>query len=167
MSDAIEQRLAALEAELKVLHETRAIEALRYRYWYAIADRNVDALVDCFADDAFLEYGFGIELTGRDKIHEFFTMVLGSEELIKQIPRGDNPSIELLSDTEAKGRWLVDVVTIRKAADASAAKAELGDGTRISVQYFEQYRKTDAGWCISHMKNDYLFFESLDLKAGP
>ena len=66
--------------------------------------------------------------------------------------------IELLDDDNAKGRWLVEVVAIRKGEDK---------GTRIGVQYFEEYRKVEGEWKIARMKNDYLSFESVDLKDGP
>jgi len=148
---ALETRIARLEAE-------RDIEKLRYRYWFAILDRDVDALVNCFTPDAHLEYGMGIELDGTEKIREFFEMVLGSEDLALQMPRGTNGIIDLSSDTTADGRWLVQVVMLRHSEKI---------GSRINVQYFERYEKLDGEWRIKSMKNDYLSYENIDPRDGP
>ena len=148
---SLEQRIAALE-------DQAAIEKLRHHYWLSLLDKNVDDLVGCFTEDAYLEYGFGIILDGKTSIDEFFHALLDSPDLIRQVPRGANRMIELLDDDNAKGRWLVEVVAIRKGEDK---------GTRIGVQYFEEYWKVEGAWKIARMKNDYLSFESVDLKDGP
>jgi ketosteroid isomerase-like protein len=157
MSD-IEQRLAALEQEVSNLRAIQDIQQLRFEYWYSLADKDVDRLMDCFTEDVFLDYGFSIEMTGRETVREFFGNLLGSEDLIRQVPRGSNPQITILSDTEAEGRWLVEVNALRESQQ---------DGRRIGVQYFEKYRKTDAGWKLYAMKNDYLGFESFTRRDGP
>ena len=148
---SLEERIAALE-------DQAAIEQLRHHYWLSLLDKNVDDLVDCFTEDAYLEYGFGIILDGKAAIDEFFHALLDSPDLIRQVPRGANRKIELLDATNAKGRWLVEVLAIRKGEEK---------GTRIGVQYFEEYRKVEGAWKIARMKNDYLSFESVDLKDGP
>lgn len=150
-NNALEARIARLEAESD-------IEKLRYRYWFAILDKDVDALVNCFTPDAHLEYGMGIELDGTEKIREFFEMVLGSEDLALQMPQGTNGIIDLSSDTTADGRWLVQVVMLRHSEKV---------GSRINVQYFERYEKLDGEWRIKSMKNDYLSYENIDPRDGP
>lgn len=148
---SLEQRIARLEAESD-------IEKLRYRYWFAILDKNVEALVSCFAPDAFLEYGMGIELRGTEAIKSFFDMVLLNEDLALQMPRGANGIIELTSETHADGRWLVQVVMLRHSEAV---------GSRINVQYFESYEKIDGEWKIKSMKNDYLSYENIEQREGP
>jgi SnoaL-like protein len=147
-----------LEQRIAVLEDQAAIEQLRHHYWLSLLDKDVDQLVDCFTENAFLEYGFGIVLEGKAVIDEFFHSLLDSPDLIRQVPRGANRKIELIDDSNAKGRWLVEVVAIRKGE---------AKGTRIGVQYFEEYQKVDGNWKIAKMKNDYLSFESIDLKDGP
>lgn len=147
----LEQRIAALE-------DQNAIEQLRHHYWLSLLDKNVDDLVGCFTEDAHLEYGFGLVLDGKPAIDEFFHALLDSPDLIRQVPRGANRQIQLLDDSNAKGRWLVEVLAIRKGEEK---------GTRIGVQYFEDYRRVDGAWKIAKMKNDYLSFEAVDLKDGP
>jgi hypothetical protein len=154
----LEQRLLALEQEVASLRAIQEIQQLRFEYWYSLVDKDVDRLMACFTEDVFLEYGFGIEMTGKETVAEFFTGLLGSEDLIRQVPRGSNPQITLLSDTEAQGRWLVEVVALRESQE---------DGRRIGVQYFEKYRKTTIGWKLCEMKNDYLGFESFTRRESP
>lgn len=156
--DALERRIAALEVAVREQQELRTIEQLRYRYWYALLDKNVDGLMSCFTADAFVEYGFGVELRGADAIRKFFGRFLAAEDLVRQVPRGDNPQLEFLTSNHAHGRWLVDVVAIRSGQEF---------GRRMSVQYDETYRKIDGDWKISHIKNDYLSFEQITLLKGP
>ena len=152
MSDkTLEQRITALE-------DQAAIEQLRHRYWLSLLDKNVDELVNSFVEDARLEYGFGIVLEGKAAIEEFFHSLLDSPDLIRQVPRGANRQIALLDEATAKGRWLVEVVVMRENEEK---------GTRIGVQYLEDYRKVEGQWKIAAMKNDYLSFETVDLKDGP
>ncbi len=149
MSD-LEARVKSLEALVSTLQHREAIKDLRHTYWYSILDKNVDALVDCFTEDAELEYGFNIELSGRENIRDFFTQLLANEDLLRQIPVGSNPLIDILDDNSANGRWTVEVSTIA-ISDAPSR--------RIAVQYFEGYRRGADGWKIAYMKNDYLYFE--------
>jgi ketosteroid isomerase-like protein len=149
MSD-LEARVKNLEALVSTLQQREAIKDLRHTYWYSILDKNVDALVDCFSDDAELEYGFNITLSGRDNIRDFFTKLMGNDDLLRQIPVGANPLIDILDDNSANGRWTVEVSTLA-VSDAPSR--------RIGVQYFESYRRDAEGWKICHMKNDYLYFE--------
>ena len=157
MSD-IQGRLAALEREVAQLRAINDIQQLRFEYWFALTDKDVGRLLRCFTEDVQLHYGFGIELTGLDKVREFFQALLQAEDLISQIPRGTNPQLSLVSDTEAEGRWLVEVTALRHSQQ---------DGRRYSLQYFEKYRKTEAGWKICELKNDYLGFESFVRRDGP
>ncbi len=151
MDKTLEARIARLEAESD-------IEKLRYRYWFAILDKDVHALVKCFSPDAHLEYGMGIELDGTENIRDFFQMVLGNEDLALQMPRGANGIIDLKSESHADGRWLVQVVMLRHSETV---------GSRINVQYFESYEKIDGEWKIKSMKNDYLSYENIDPRDGP
>lgn len=140
------------------IEDLHAINNLRYRYWYALIDKDVDAMVECFCDDAALNYGFGVELKGKSDIRPFYEMLLKSENLIHQIPRGANGLVEHDSDTEAHGRWLVQVTILRKSDDK---------GRRSNVQYFENYRKVDGVWKIQAMKNDYFGFEVIEKSDHP
>lgn len=145
-----------LEKSLLELINKKEIEELRYRYWYALLDKNVERLLDLFADDVRLDYGFGIELTSKAEIKDFFDQLLGSETLRLQVPRGANGLVEFTSDTTGKGRWMVEAITVNR----DEPLATLG-----SVQYFEEYVKVDGQWKLSRMKNEYLYFEEVTVKG--
>lgn len=154
----LQDRVAALErqvAELRAIHD---LQQLRFAYWFAVADKNLQRLLECFAEDVRVDYGFGIRLTGQAAVREFFRALLQSDDLIRQVPRGANPQLTLISETEAQGRWLVEVTAVRRSQE---------DGRRIGLQYFERYRKTQAGWKICELRNDYLGFESFTRREGP
>ena len=150
--------VAALQRQVAELQAIHDLQQLRFAYWFALVDRDAERLVECFTEDAQVDYGFGIQLAGRAALLEFFQALLQSDDLIRQVPRGANPQLALISETEAQGRWLVEVTALRRSQE---------DGRRISVQYFEKYRKTEAGWKISELRNDYLGFESFTRRDGP
>lgn len=157
MSD-LPQRLTALEREVAELRAVHDIQQMRFAYWFALVDKDVERLLDCFTEDVRINYGFGIELSGLDAARQFFAALLQAEDLISQIPRGTNPQLTLISNTEASGRWLAEVTALRHSQE---------DGRRYSLQYFEKYRKTESGWKICELRNDYLGFESFVRRDGP
>ena len=157
LNNTLNNRVQQLESLVATLQHREAIKDLRHTYWYSILDKNVSNLVSCFSDDAQLEYGFDITLNGREQIHNFFTQLLGQEDLLRQIPTGANPIIEVIDDNTAKGRWTVQVATMA-VSDAPSR--------RIAVQYFEEYRRGEDGWKICKMKNDYLYFEKPNLETS-
>lgn len=144
------------EKIVREMADKRAIEELRYRYWFALLDKDIERLLPLFDDDIKLEYGFGIELNSKDEIREFFTQLLGAETLKAQVPRGANGLIELTGENTAKGRWLVEAITVNQGEPAASL---------ASVQYFEDYVKRDGEWKIHRMKNDYLYFEDVTIKG--
>lgn len=151
----LEARIYKLENMVATLQSREAIKDLRHTYWYSILDKNVECLIDCFSNDAELEYGFDITLKGKENIREFFIQLLGNNDLVRQIPTGANPLIDILDDEHATGRWAVEVATMSVIAPSR----------RISVQYFEEYRRGPDGWKICRMKNDYLYFEKPTLET--
>ena len=155
---SLEERLEALEREVAELRAVQDIQQMRFAYWFALVDKDVPGLLDCFTEDIQINYGFGIELSGQNAVRQFFDGLLQAEDLISQIPRGANPQISLTSETEASGRWLAEVTTLRRSQE---------DGRRFSLQYFEKYRKTAAGWKICELRNDYLGFESFTRREAP
>lgn len=145
-------------SKLIELEAKRAIEELRHRYWFAILDKDVESLSSCFDENACLDYGFDIKLEGRNNIKEFFSGILGNSKLIIQVPRGTNGTITLESHDTARGRWLVEVVTLREGEE---------HGTRIGLQYIEHYAHHSDGWVICKMKNSYQYYEEMTLKQSP
>jgi hypothetical protein len=154
----LESRVERLEAGLREQQDYFKLQQLRHRYWLSLMDKNVAALVDCFCEDARLDYGFDILLQGKSQIAPFFEQLLGNDDLIRQTPRGADPLLNVTGENSAEGRWLVEVIALRKSEE---------QGTRIGVQYYEDYCRVDGQWKIAAMKNEYLYFESMTLKDAP
>lgn len=152
----LESEVRELARQVEQLRLREAIRDLRHSYWYAILDKDVEALVACFTEDAELDYGFDILLQGRAAIREFFRQLLGNPDLLRQIPSGSNGLIRATGPGSAEGRWLVEV--------SSMSQGE-APARRLRVQYFEEYRQEEEGWKIARMKNGYLFFEKPPLET--
>ncbi len=160
MSDIerLEEKVALLEKELVRLRDREEIRELRHKYWRCIRDRLAGEIMDCFTEDAELEFGHGIALKGKKAIGDFYEGLLKSEDGAKQIPQGHNPELEMTSENTAKGIWLLDVMNMDADGDS---------GTRVGVQYDEWYVKESNGWRISKMEISYLYYEAVTLKEGP
>lgn len=146
------------ETALQQLLDKKAIEELRYTYWYSILDKDIDRLVSCFCETIKLEYGFGVELNGKAEAEAFFISLLNSPGRRLQIPRGANGLIDIIDENFAKGRWLVEAVTLRDEEQI---------GSQASVQYFEEYSKVNGEWKLAFLKNNYLYFESVQSRDNP
>jgi hypothetical protein len=153
----MEEKMALLERELVKLRDREEIRELRHKYWRCMRDRLADEIMDCFIENAELEFGHGITLQGKKAIGDFYRGLMGSKDGAKQIPQGHNPEIEMTGGTTAKGIWLLDVMNIDSGGDT---------GTRVGVQYDEWYVKESDGWHISKMVNTYLYYEAVALKEG-
>ncbi len=160
MSDLehLEEKMVLLEKEVVKLRDREEIRELRHKYWRCMRDRLADGIMECFTENAELEFGHEFTLKGKKAIGDFYKDILGSQDGAKFIPQGHNPEIEMTSETTAKGIWLLDVMNIDAGGDS---------GTRVGVQYDEWYVKESNGWHISKMVNTYLYYEAVTLKEGP
>ena len=147
-----------MNRDVEYLIERAAIENLRYGYWYAILDKDAEALVALFTEDVELDYGFGNVLSGKQEARNFFSKLFSDEKLFKQVPRGANGIVEITGPDSGKGRWLVEAVTLPKDKE---------EAMLASVQYIEEYKKVDGAWKLCRMKNDYLYFEKISVSVRP
>ncbi|MFC1944647.1 hypothetical protein ACFLX5_04055 [Chloroflexota bacterium] len=58
----IEVRIRALEEKVMLLTNIEDIKRLRGRYWRCIREHLWDDLLDCFAEDAKVDLGFGMRM---------------------------------------------------------------------------------------------------------
>ena len=153
--------LASLEMKIKVLEEgyrklsdIEAIKRLRHRYWRCIHQGLWDDLVDCFAEDAAIDYGFGIKLQGRKALTQFFKESMAPSNALV-FPQGHNPEIDLTSDTTAKGIWQLDNVMV----DAKTKVA-----VRHGASYDEEYAKVNGDWKIKRQKVTHVFRQPVQME---
>lgn len=151
MSDEQMKRLAAIE-------DRQAIQDLRHTYWFSIIDKDVDTMINCYAENSHSEFGFGFVVDGKEQLTAFYKKQLENEDLIIQVPRGANGLVELVDETNARGRWVVAVAVIKKSQN---------HGVRSTVEYYEEYVKVGGKWKISLQRNKYLHWETMDLRTGP
>jgi hypothetical protein len=135
-----EQELAALEA----------IRQLKARYFRGVDTKDAAVLRAVFADGA--ETDFRSEAPDRDPAlrhndpDAFVRNTIGMLEGVTTAHAGFMPEIELLSATEAKGRWsMTDRLWV-----------EEGGGSRLPFRtlegwgvYHDTYVLTEAGWRIA------------------
>lgn len=69
MSDAkeLERRVLALEKECRRLSDIESIRQMRYRYWRAIRDADLDALLKLFSEHPCADFGLGEEMAAEGK----------------------------------------------------------------------------------------------------
>ena len=151
MDQNLARRIAYLEDRL-------AIQDLRHTYWLSVAERDLEKMLSCYAEDAHSQFGFGFDLKGLEQLRPFYQKQFSNPDLVVQVPYGTNGLIELQDDAHATGSWLIDVVVIKKSQE---------HGTHNGVRYHEKYRKIDGAWKIAYQRTDYLFFEEMKLRDSP
>lgn len=137
--DDLARRLATLEAR-------EAIKELKYRYWRACDDRDVEAFRGCF-----VRHGADIDFEGMghfddaDGITTVFRRVAlarqdDGQPVVLDMHHGTHPEIALVDDTHATGRW-----TLR------FRQLDLVGGTEriAAVEYNDAYVVEDGQWRVS------------------
>jgi hypothetical protein len=130
--------------------ELEAIRQVKYAYFRMLDLKEFEALGALLTEDATSSYEDGrTVLEGRAAIVSWLTSVLGDRGIVTE-HHGHHPEITLTSDTEAEGTWYLQDRVIVPAADVEIA------GTAF---YADRYRRTDAGWRISHTGYKRVFEE--------
>lgn len=147
--------LEELEARIRVLEDIEAIKRLKHKYWRCLDNKSWDGVLDCFSEDAVVDYGPNIKLEGKKTLVEELRAKLGGDSWIG-IHQGHNPEIDVTSDTTAKGIWELYVHTIW---------SELNRGLRLGGFYHDEYVKEGGEWKIKSTKMTRIFTESWDRKG--
>ncbi|NWC59628.1 nuclear transport factor 2 family protein [Pseudomonas veronii] len=126
----LESRLARLEA-------LEAIRLLKHRYLNACDMKEIEVIRQCFAEgEVLIDYGALGIFHDRERFVELY-QELACKRSVVDLHHGSNSEIELISDTEAKGRWALCYFNI----DSSS-----GVTRQLGGFYQDRYRLTDAGW---------------------
>lgn len=132
------------------LEAIEAIRQLKYRYVRALDTADIETLSDCLTEDAYIKFEGGIytvEHKGRETFAEFMATSFHSKAATSH--QVHHPTIELLTDTTAKGQWsLHDIYH------------DLNHRMIISgaSEYMDQYvKEADGQWRISDSRYQRLY----------
>lgn len=105
--------LAQLAARLQVLEDIEAIKRMKYLYFRSIDTADIDAIAPYIHEDIEIDYHGGSyhwQLTGKAPFLEALRGAFHSKGLAQHT--GHHPEIDVISATEARGKWyLTDVFT--------------------------------------------------------
>jgi ketosteroid isomerase-like protein len=133
------------------LAEIEGIKAAKYRYVRAVDTRDWDLLATVLTEDATAAYASGkLSYEGRDAIIAFLRESMPPAEMLTS-HRVHQPEIELTSPTTATGTWGLDDVVIFPNSNLAL---------RGAAFYYDQYRKVDGEWKISHTGYRRLYEET-------
>jgi bile-acid 7alpha-dehydratase len=100
--------LSELEKRIRVMEDIEAIKNLKAKYFRCVDKKLWEEMETVLTEDAVADYGMGIELLhGRKAIIEFLKKNLGRDSMIT-VHQGHNPEIEIISDTTARGIWVLN-----------------------------------------------------------
>ena len=154
--ESLEQRVKILEEECRRLSDIEAIRRLRYKYWRCIHKGLWDDLMDCYADEAAVDFGYGLKLEGKTALTDFYKGSMTSAFSLVD-PQGHNPEIEVLSSTTARGFWQLDNTMV----EAQTSKA-----VRVGASYDEEYVKLNGEWKISVQKVNHIYRQVVEMEGG-
>lgn len=145
MSEELLQRLEQMELRLQALEDVKSIQELHTRYVRALADRNWEGILDCYAPDAVCD----LRLHGRLTGHEQIRAMLGELADVVQSHDGyilSSPEIEVDGDT-ATGVWTWHrhICEFRTAFGYQRIWGPWQEG-----RYRCQYRRVGEAWKISY-----------------
>lgn len=143
-----------LEARIQVLEDLEAIRKLKAKYWRSGNKKLWDELVQCFSEDAVMEYPRVGRFQGAEAI------LRSLREHASQYPTaihlGHDPDIDVVSDTAARGTWELHFYAIDAGADTAAQMWGL---------YEDEYLKEKGEWKIKNTKFVDIFRESFRRKG--
>ena len=138
--------LAELESRIKGLEEAEAIKRLKYRYFRCLDSLSWDEVIDCFAEDAIVDYG-PIQLRGKEALKEHLSGMIGS---FRGVHQGHHPEIDLTGEGTARGIWELYVY---------ACWDDRETAMRLGGFYHDEYVKERGEWKIRTTRMVQLFRE--------
>jgi len=144
--EALEHRIAQLQAEAARLNDASEIRRLQRAYGYYVDAAHWDQVADLFADDGSIEIGLDGVYVGKARVRTYLHALghgqlgLTSGELNEHIQL--QPVVDVASDgLSARGRWRAVIM-----AGAYGRDAVWGEGT-----YENEYVKDHGIWKIKRL----------------
>lgn len=131
--------------------DIESIKQLKYRYFRLLDQKRFDDLEQLLLPECTASYHNGRYGNPDRATTLAFLRAYMSRTTLLSLHQGHHPEIELVSDTEATGRWYLHDIVI-----------DLEEKTRLEGNgfYEDRYRKVDGHWFISHTG----YRRSFDLK---
>jgi ketosteroid isomerase-like protein len=138
-------RIARLEARLQVLEDVKSLHDLHVRYVRALADRDWEVVLDCYASDAVCDLRLHGVLRGREQIREMLGELAGIVQS-RDAYVLSSPEIEVDGD-RAFGIWTWHrhQCEFRTAFGYQRVWGPWQEG-----RYRCEYVRLDDGWKIAH-----------------
>jgi len=137
--------LEDLEQRVRALEDIQAITQLKHRYFRLLDHQEWESLRECFTDDVETHYESGhFRFSGIEEVMSFLSESLEGLRAGGRwgLHLGHHPEIELLSETEARGRWTLHAPIMDRGE---------GQVGRQESFYVDEYRKVADGWRISRI----------------
>lgn len=154
MADNVD--LAALARDVRRLSDIEAVRRVKHAYFRCIDTAAHDELRTLFHPEVTTELigaTYSVRLNGPDEYVDFIRTIIHAGIVAQH--NGHHPEIDILSETEATGRWYLEDVFI-----------DLDKGTRMygTALYDDTYAKLDGKWLIKHSRYRRIFevLEPLD-----
>jgi len=154
-SDAVD--LQELRRAVRQLQDAEEIRLVKHRYFRCMDTANHEELRTLLHPELITELIGGtsqVRLRSADAYVDFVREMIHSGIVSQQ--NGHHPEINVLSDTEAEGRWYLSDMII-----------DLGQETRTygTALFDDRYEKHEGRWVIRQMRYERIFevIEDLDM----
>lgn len=151
--------LEEIEKRLKALEDVEEIKQMHIRYILALNHQNFEEMIDCFTEDAILEYvGVG-RCEGKEEVAKFFRRMAKHMREIKMFKGGQiivHPVISVDGDT-AKGCWTWYRLIGPPQKFTSPIGLEIMQQTPVPGFYTMEYKRVDGKWKMwrFHLTHDW------------
>ena len=137
--------------QLQKLLDIEEIKNLKHRYFRAIDMADFDLLDNIFTDDVTVDYRGGTyrwQSEGKDTIKESLRASFHNQACAMHT--GHHPEIEIISNTEAIGKWYLQDIFYN---------LDHNTVTQGTALYEDIYLKLDETWLIKHSEYDRIWEE--------
>jgi hypothetical protein len=137
MSQTIEARLAALEAQVQQLTDLEQLRKLRFRYHECVNETKLAEIPDLFTEDGDLDFGYLGKAHGKAELKKFFDALPNLLSFVKQFVH--NHDIDLQGST-GHGLSYLEARTVSK-----------GESYMVAARYDDEYAKVNGQWKFKKM----------------
>ena len=138
MAQDLEERIRALEAQVRELTDIEQIRRLRGRYHEGFNENKSSDIPDLFSDDAELDFGYLGSARGKAEISRFFAGVPDLLPFIKQFIH--NHIVDVDGDT-GRGFCYLEAKTISR-----------GEAYFVAARYDDEYIRENGSWKFKSMR---------------